>query len=165
MRERDLESLKGTILREWRKSIFDDKFRVAREVRDYLDDCTARIVSCILKILSGKEADDLEDSLDDFLRYLATDKDIGPGEAVMSIIKLKDIIFNLFPKMSLEDYRRLDAVMDRVASTAFDIYSSLREELFELRLKEKEKEKRMLERSIELTLGDQKFYDNFKIRR
>jgi hypothetical protein len=165
MEARDLEKSQGLILDEWRRVLFGEKFRAVREVREYLNDCTGRIVSCVVRILSGKRVDGLENALDDFLRYLATDKNIGPGEAVMSILKLKEIIFNLFPRMSLEEYRKLDRVMDEIASISFDIYSSLREELFELRLMEKEKEKRMLERSIELTLEDQKFYDSFRIRR
>jgi hypothetical protein len=165
MEARDLEKSQGLILDEWRRVLFGEKFRAVREVREYLNDCTGRIVSCVVRILSGKRVNGLENALDDFLRYLATDKNIGPGEAVMSILKLKEIIFNLFPRMSLEEYRKLDRVMDEIASISFDIYSSLREELFELRLMEKEKEKRMLERSIELTLEDQKFYDSFRIRR
>jgi hypothetical protein len=55
--------------------------------------------------------------------------------------------------------------MNQVAVIAFNTYSSIREEIFELRLMEKDKEKRMLERSIELVIQDQEFYDNIKITR
>jgi hypothetical protein len=165
MKEKDLEKVKKLILKRWQDSLFGENFRPVIEVREYLENCTTGIVSGIVKLFSGKKAGELERALDDFMRYLATDKNIGPGQAVMTIIDLKNIIYNIFPDMSLKDYRKLDKIIDDVASMAFDIYSALREEIFELRLMEKEKEKRMLERSIELTLENQEFYDNIRIRR
>ncbi len=165
MKGKDLEKAKKLILKEWQESLFGEDFRPVIEVREYLEKCTAGIVSGIIKLFSGKKTDELERALDDFMRYLATDKNLGPGQAVMAIMNLKNIIYDIFPEMSLKDYRALDKIIDHVASTAFDIYSSLREEIFELRLMEKEKEKRMLERSIELTLEDQEFYDNIRIKR
>ncbi len=164
MKRKDIERAKGLILREWWNSLFGGDFRPVIEVREYLEKCTAEIVSGIIKLLSG-ERTELDRALDDLMRYFATDKNLGPGQAVMTIMNLKNIIYDIFPDMSLEDYRTLDKTIDYVALTAFDIYSSIREEIFELRLMEKEKEKRMLERSIELTLEDQKFYDNIRIRR
>ncbi len=165
MKGKDLEKARKLILKEWQDSLFGENFRPVIEIREYLEKCTTGIVSAVIKLYSGKKADELEGALDDFMRFLATDKNLGPGQAVMTIINLKNIIYDIFPEMSLKDYRKLDKVIDNVASMAFDMYSSLREELFELRLMEKEKEKRMLERSIELTLEDQEFYDNLRIRR
>jgi len=165
MKGKDLEKAKKLILKGWRDSLFGENFRPVIEIREYLEKCTTSIVSAVIKLYSGKKDEELEGALDDFMRFLATDKNLGPGQAVMTILNLKNIIYDIFPEMSLKDYRKLDKVIDNVASMAFDMYSSLREELFELRLMEKEKEKRMLERSIELTLEDQEFYDNLRIRR
>ncbi|MBO8183053.1 MAG: hypothetical protein H0Z28_09720 [Archaeoglobus sp.] len=165
MKAKELEKAKKLILKEWQNTLFGERFRPVVEVRDYLESCTSGIVSGLIKLFAGKEADELERALDDFMRYLATDKSLGPGQAISQLLSLKEVIYNIFPEMSLADYRKLEKVVEGIAVMAFDIYVSLREEIFELRLMEKEKEKRMLERSIELTLEDQQFYDNIKIRR
>jgi len=165
MKGKELKKARKLILREWQNSIFGEGFRPVLEVRNYLDSCTAGIVSGVVRLYSGEKADELEKAIEDLMRYLATDKNLKAGEVIGTILSLKEIIYNLFPEMDLSDYRRLEKVVDGIATMAFDVYATLREEIFELRLMEKEKEKRMLERSIELTLEDQRFYDNVKIRR
>ena len=165
MKTEDLVKARKQILKEWQNSLFGERFRPVVEVKEYLDACTAGVVSGLIKLLTGKKADELERALDDLMRYLATDKSLGPGQAMLSILNLKNIIYHIFPEMNLEDYRKVEKAVDSIAVMAFDMYMALREELFELRLMEKEKEKRMLERSIELTLEDQQFYDNIRIRR
>ena len=165
MKTEDLERARKRILREWQNSLFGERFRPVVEIKEYLHTCTTGIISGLIELFAGKKADKLERALDDLMRYLATDKGLSPGQAISTILALKNIIRNIFPEMDLEDYRKVEEVVDTIAIMAFDMYVALREEIFELRLMEKEKEKRMLERSIELTLEDQQFYDNIRIRR
>jgi hypothetical protein len=164
MKAEELDRAKKLILDEWRRVVFGE-FKPAVEVGEYLKSCTSRIVSGIVKIYAGKKVKGFEQAVEDYMRFMATDKNLSPGEAVMTLINLKKIIYRVFPDMGLEEYMRLDELMNQVAVIAFNTYSSIREEIFELRLMEKDKEKRMLERSIELVIQGQEFYDNIKITR
>jgi hypothetical protein len=161
---KELEKARLAILKEWQKMLFGENFNPAIEVAEYLEDCTSRIVRKVIDIYSGKGHGGVEEAIDDLMRYLATDKNLTPGQAVSTIINLKNIIHGMFPQMELDEFLRLDTIIDNLACLAFDSYSALREEIFELRLEEKDKEKRMLERSIELALENQEFYDNIIIK-
>jgi hypothetical protein len=161
----NLEQAKKLILDEWRTEIFGGKFRPPVEVGEYLKSCTSRIVSGVVKIYMGKKVKGFESAIEDYMRFMATDKNLSPGEAVITLLNLKKVILRIFPDMSMDEYLRLDDLMSYVAIVAFNTYSSIREEIFELRLMEKDREKMMLEKSIELALQDQEFRDNFKITR
>ncbi|AGK61019.1 hypothetical protein Asulf_01015 [Archaeoglobus sulfaticallidus PM70-1] len=163
LREKDLRRVQKAIHEEWKKMMFGERFKAAIEVEEYLDDCTSRIVSGVIDLFSGNDPEDLDEAVDNLMRYLATDRFLSPGDAIMMLLNLKELIYSMFPNMSIDDYRKLDRIFYNLARLSFDRYAGIREEIFELRLMEKEKEKRMLERSIELALEDQEFYDNMRV--
>ena len=77
MKAKELEKAKKLILKEWQNTLFGERFRPVVEVRDYLESCTSGIVSGLVKLFAGKEADELERALDDYYDERSWDKRTG----------------------------------------------------------------------------------------
>ncbi len=91
-------------------------------------------------ILDGMDQEDLRSHLDEIVRVRAV-QDFTPSQALSFVFSLRSVIRDVIPDLYTDprfqgDAIELDAKIDRVALTAFDIYTESREEVSQLRIKE-----------------------------
>jgi hypothetical protein len=85
-------------------------------------------------LLAGRPARELADSLDDMLRIRAV-QDLSPSTAVAFVFLLKRAAREAQGNEA-PDLDELDASIERLALAAFDVYTSCREKIYELRIRE-----------------------------
>ncbi|WP_456468725.1 hypothetical protein [Archaeoglobus sp.] len=117
------------------------------EVVDYIEDAASRIVDAVLMLHEGGKVD-IDEALDDLMRFLATDRNLSPGESVRLISELREMIAN---ELNLRGEERLkfNLKVEELMFRAFDAYMACREKIFELRLKEKERDIEIMRKIIE----------------
>ncbi len=145
----NLKDKKEEILGLWQDKIFETypvKPSIP-EIVGYVEECTEKIFDKIIDVYNGGSFEGVEEAVDDLMRYLAVDAKLTPGQSVGYILFLKELILKKFSP-SFEEFLKIDNIIDRLACMAFDMYSKCREHIYELRLEQKEEEKRMLERVI-----------------
>jgi 1,2-phenylacetyl-CoA epoxidase PaaB subunit len=91
-------------------------------------------------ILDGMEPGDLRSQLDRIVRVRAV-QDFSPSQALAFVFSLKWIVREVIPELDADPRNHrgvaeLDARIDRVALTAFDVYTERREEVSRLRVNE-----------------------------
>jgi len=125
---------------------------------------TEGLEGLIEELISGPDPEKVSSYLDGIIRIRAV-QDIKPSEAVSFVFALKDVLREFVVGKEIEDLGEgLDefiSKIDRLGLLAFDIYSSCRERLFEVRTNElKRLTFRLIERANrilgekELTLDD-----------
>ena len=144
LRERQPE-----ILKEWLQSLLDtypensakffkeQKNQFANPVGHIFE---AGLTKCLGHILFSEDNEPIKDALDELIRVRAV-QDFSPAGALAFVFDLKGIIrafcLDEVRKEGLEEALwRMDARIDEVALIAFNIYSSCREELAEIRVNE-----------------------------
>jgi hypothetical protein len=139
---------KKRIHQKW-SELFLAKYPVkpAIEVVDYIDEATGKIVEGVFRLYAGEDAD-VEDAIDDLMRFLATDGDMSPGESLRLFGTLKRIMAG---ELKLNDTERIKLydIIDSMIYRAFDLYMASREEIYKLRIKEKERDIEIMRRIIE----------------
>jgi hypothetical protein len=91
-------------------------------------------------LLSGSDAAGYADSLDQVVRIRAV-QEFSPSQAMAPFLELKWVIRQIFSgdkatKPLLNSLDHLDCEIDRIALTAFDVYSACREQLYRNRVQE-----------------------------
>jgi len=91
-------------------------------------------------ILNGMDPDELRSHLDEIVRVRAV-QDFTPSQALSFVFSLRSIVREVIPELDADprfhrEMTELDAKIDRVALTAFDVYAESREEVSQLRVKE-----------------------------
>ena len=91
-------------------------------------------------ILNGMDPDELRSHLDEIVRVRAV-QDFTPSQALSFVFSLRSIVREVIPELDADpsfhrEMAELDAKIDRVALTAFDVYAESREEVSQLRVKE-----------------------------
>jgi hypothetical protein len=149
----DIEKKKKDVLKAW-QNYFLSRYTVKPpiEISSYIEDCTSQILDKLIEFYNGGSFKGVEEPLDELMRYLATDRNLSPGGSIASIFYLKKIFLEKYPKMSLEDFIKLNEAIDLLICKAFDAYMKSREKLFELRYKEKEFQLRMEMKAYEFCM-------------
>jgi hypothetical protein len=91
-------------------------------------------------ILDGMEPGELRSQLDRIVRVRAV-QDFSPSQALSFVFSLKWIVREVIPELDADprnhrEVAELDARIDGVALTAFDVYTERREEVSRLRVNE-----------------------------
>ena len=143
------EEKKKKILNAWQDKIFESYpvKPTVPEIIGYIEECTEKIFDKFIEVYNGGKFEGIEEAIDDLMRYLAVDAKLSPGQSIEKIFFLKEAILEEF-SVSLEEFVRINSIVDELACMAFDIYSKCREHIYELRLEQKEEEKKVLERII-----------------
>lgn len=137
------------ILQRWTETFLSRyPIRPVVEIVEYIEEATSKILDGVLKLYSGNVEVNIDEALDDLMRFLATDRNLTPGESIKLIANLKHIIAEEMG-LSEKDSLRLFNIMDKILYKAFDFYMACREEIFNLRLKEKERDLEIMRRVIE----------------
>ena len=149
---RELEARFGkkieNILQKWVETIFASyPVKPVIEVEEYVRDSCSKILNAIFEMYEGRKAD-YSEALDDLMRFLATDRNLSPGESVKLVGDLK-ILISREIEMSQSEIEKLSAILEEIVYKAFDAYMACREEIFKLRLKEKERDLEIMRKIIE----------------
>ena len=91
-------------------------------------------------ILNGMDPEELRSHLDEIVRVRAV-QDFAPSQALSFVFSLRSIVREVIPELEADprfhrEVAELDAKIDRVALTAFDVYVESREEVSQLRINE-----------------------------
>jgi len=117
------------------------------EVVSFLQEAAEKIVDGALSLYEGKEAD-LSDAVDDVMRFLATDRNFGPGDSIRLFCDLRDFMAEEL-NLKTEERLKFAKTFEEIIFTAFDAYMACREKIFELRLKEKEADVEMMRKIMD----------------
>jgi len=119
----------------------------AIEVVNYVREAVEKIVFGIFDLYSGKKVS-IDEAIEDLMRYLATDRNFSPSESVRFVGNIgKDMAREL--NLKDKEILKLFEVVENAVYKAFDAYYSCRAKIFELRLKEKDRDIEILRRIVE----------------
>ncbi len=141
---------KKNILKEWQELLLAEyPVKPVVEIINYLEECAESLLSFVEAYYKGKETD-VEEAVDDLMRFLATDRKLTPGESIAQILYLKKLLLKEFPDIKKEDFVKLNDAVDILACKAFNRYMEAREHIYELRLKEKQGMIDILKRAMDM---------------
>jgi len=162
-----LEKEKTPILKRWFHHILESySSDTARFIKQEKDPFANPVGSAIQQgingiyehLLQGEMSEAVKEYLDQILRIRAV-QDFSPSQAVAFIFALKGIVKDVLAKKLGEkerqaDLERFEALVDRLALLAFDVYVHCKEKVYELRVQEgkghRDAAVRMLERTNRL---------------
>jgi hypothetical protein len=147
------QKIRDELLKDWQEKLLARYPIKVVEVTSYIEECTTKIFDKLIETFSGGSYEGVEEPIDDLMRFLALDKKLSPGDSVAQLLYLKTLLLTNFPKMEMEDFIKLNNIIDRFARIAFDRYSACREDIFNLRVMEKEREIQILRKILE-SCGD-----------
>ena len=144
-----LRERQDTIVQRWAEAVFssypeDGAVLFARQQDPFANPVGKRVRDgtrgVFQAILNGMPAEDLRSHLDLVLRIRAV-QDFSPSEALSFVFTLRSIVRDVVPELETDprlrkDRMELEKTIDRVALAAFEVYTSCREELSALRVKE-----------------------------
>jgi hypothetical protein len=91
-------------------------------------------------IMGGMDQEELRSHLDQIIRIRAV-QDLTPSQALSFVFSLRSIVRDVIPEAKAngghqDELAALDQKIDETAVAAFELYSAMREELAQLRVKE-----------------------------
>ncbi len=154
---------KQDIVREWIRVTMEaypaEGLSVLRRNKDRFANPLSHIISTNIgllfdDLLLGVEPERTTPILTELVKVRAV-QDFAPSQAVHFIFDLKKILFNLKDetvkegeKMPLDQLKKMEEEIDRLALLAFDIYIKCREKLYEIRANEIRNQTHMLIRRV-----------------
>lgn len=138
------------IVKRWTDTFFARyPIKPINEIIEYVREATTKIFNEVIKGYYGKKSNlEVDDALDDLMRFLASDVNLSPADSIRLIGNLKYIIADEM-KLNSDERLKLFEVIDEVIYKAFDYYMKCREKIFELRLKEKDREVEIMRKILE----------------
>jgi hypothetical protein len=148
----DLKKERKKILKKWQDKILESyPIKPVIEITSYVDDCTSKIFDKLVEVYNGGEYEGIEEPLDDLMRFLAVDRKLTPGDSISILFYIKKLINWAFPNMDKKELIRISEIIDNFGYVAFNRYSACREDLFKLRLMEKDRDLEIARKMIELS--------------
>jgi len=117
------------------------------EVVSFLQEASQKIVDAAIRFYEGKEVD-VSEAVYDVMRFLATDRKISPAESIKLFAELRDFLATQM-NLSSEERLKFTKAFEEIMFKAFDAYMVCREKIFELRLREKDREIEMMRKIME----------------
>jgi hypothetical protein len=157
-----LEKKKAIILKKWLQAIYDtypaDTSSFLKDESDMFANPVGHAISANAEyildgLIRGEKSAELSPYIEWIIRIRAV-QDFTPAQAVSFLNSLKTVIKGqLKPELhkhnlwdELED---LEAEIDNLSLSAFEIYSKMKEKIYRIRMKELEKSERFLQRLME----------------
>jgi len=148
----ELEKHRSKILKEWQDKILESyPIKPVIEIAGYIEDCTTKIFDKLVEVYNGGSYSGVEEPLDDLMRFLAVDGKLTPGDSISILFYIKKLLNNAFPDMSKNEWQKLSSIIDNFGYVAFNRYSACREDIFRLKLMEKDRDLEIARRIIEYT--------------
>lgn len=132
-----------------KKILFPYPITPAVEVVNYVNDAVSKIVEGIVEKYRNKGAE-FDEAIEDLMRYLATDRNFSPSESIRIIGDLKKEIRREL-RLNDKEAIRLYEIVDEILYKAFEFYYNCRAKIFELRLKEKDRDIEIMRKIIEFS--------------
>lgn len=171
----DLENLladkRSRVIKAWRELIFgtypDDSQRFLRKEKDQFANPVGGVISREIETLYDEittscDTDRISSCLDNIIRIRAV-QDFRPSQAVAFVLQLKNILREVIgDEISLHglssEFQNFENRIDEIALLAFDIYSSCRQKIYDVRVNEiKNQLGRLLERAnLTIEIPEQK---------
>jgi RsbT co-antagonist protein rsbRD N-terminal domain len=157
-----LEKKKSAILKKWLRAIYDtypeDTSKFLKDENDMFANPVGHAISANAEyildgLIKGERSDELSPYIEWIIRIRAV-QDFTPAQAVSFLNSLKTVIRSqLKPeirKLNLwDEIEELDTEIDNLLLSAFEIYSTMKEKIYRIRMKELEKSDRFLQRLME----------------
>ncbi|AEA46254.1 RsbRD N-terminal domain-containing protein [Archaeoglobus veneficus] len=144
------EEKRKKILEDWQKLLLANyPVEPVIEITDYIEECTKALLGFVEAYYEGREVD-VDEAVDDLMRFLATDKNLTPGESIAQLLHLKKLLLKTFPDMTIDDFVKISNAIDSLACKAFNKYMEAREHIYSLRVKEKDKTIEMMRKAMDL---------------
>ncbi len=144
------DKVREKILKDWQNQLLARyPIKPVIEITEYIENCTTKILDKLIETYNGGSYEGVEEPIDDLMRFLAVDKNLTPGDSISMLLYLKELFLQSFPDMTKEEFIKLNNIIDTFARIAFNRYMACREDIFNLRLEEKEREKQMILKAIE----------------
>ncbi|HID42938.1 MAG TPA: hypothetical protein EYP30_04040 [Archaeoglobaceae archaeon] len=148
----ELEKHRSKILKEWQDKILESyPIKPVIEITGYVEDCTTKIFDKLVEVYNGGSYSGVEGPLDDLMRFLAVDGKLTPGDSISILFYVKKLLNNTFPDMSKNEWQKISSIIDNFGYVAFNRYSACREDIFKLKLMEKDRDLEIAHRIIEYT--------------
>lgn len=137
----ELETKRKKILKIWQDKILESyPVTPAVEITGYIGGCTSKIFDKVIEVYKGGDYEGIEVAADDLMRFLAVDGKLTPGESIAYLFYLKKLIDNEFPETSKKEWQKISDIVDKIGYIAFNKYMEAREDVFKLRLFEKNRD-------------------------
>jgi len=141
---------KDKMLKNWQEKLLEKyPIKPVIEITSYIEECTTKIMDKLIEALEKGTYEGVEEPIDDLMRFLATDRDLSPGQSISMLLYLKTLFLTNFPEMKKEEFIKINGIIDTFACIGFNKYMLCREKIFDLRVKQKEKELEMFRRAME----------------
>jgi|Deesub1362A_J573_1020465.scaffolds.fasta_scaffold01650_5 polyhydroxyalkanoate synthesis regulator phasin len=153
----EIEKQRKKILKEWQNKILESyPTQPVTEITGYVEDCTTKIFDKLVEVYNGGEYAGVEEPIDDLMRFLAVDGKLSPGESISILFYIKKLINSSFPDIDKKKWQEITEIVDNFGFIAFNRYSACREDIFRLKLKEKDRDLEIAGKMIEYTA---RFYE------
>jgi hypothetical protein len=157
-----LEKKKAVILKKWLQAIYDtypaDTSRFLKDESDMFANPVGHAISANAEyildgLIRGEKSAELSPYIEWIIRIRAV-QDFTPAQAVSFLNSLKIVIKGqLKPELHKhnlwDELEELEADIDNLALSAFEIYSKMKERIYNIRMKEMEKSEKFLQRLME----------------
>ncbi len=143
------------IVKKWTDKVFASyPVKPVVEVVEYVENAAGRILDGMIAAYQGGKKVDVDDAIDDLMRFLATDRNLKPGDSMALLFELRNMVAEEM-KLKGEDRLEFDRRVEDIILKGFNYYIACREKIFELRLKEKDMNLEMMRKIIEYSQLDQ----------
>jgi len=136
-----LETKRKKILKGWQDKILESyPVTPAIEITGYISGCTSKIFDKVVEVHNGGNYEGIDVAADDLMRFLAVDGKLSPGDSISYLFYLKKLINKEFPDISKSEWQKITDIIDEIGYIAFNKYMEAREDVFKLRLFEKNRD-------------------------
>lgn len=145
----ELEKQRKKILQKWQDKVLESyPIKPVMEVTGYIDDCISKIFDKLVEVYNGGDYGGVEEPLDDLMRFLAVDGKKTPGDSISDLFYLKELVEKHY-NLDKKEWLKLNEIIDNLGYIAFNKYSACREEIFNMKMREKDRDLEIARRIIE----------------
>lgn len=145
----ELEKHRKKILKQWQDKVLESyTVKPVVEITGYVDDCTSKIFDKLVEVYNGGDYEGVEEPLDDLMRFLAVDGNKTPGDSIYVLFYLKELLESNY-KLDKKEWLKLNEIIDNFGYIAFNKYSGCREEVFNIKMREKDRDLEIARKIIE----------------
>lgn len=142
------EKRKERIVQTWTDKVFASyPLKPVAEVVEYVEMAARKILDGMIAAYRGERIE-VDEAVDNLMRFLATDRNLKPGDSMALLFELRNMVAEEM-KLNGEARLKFDHNVEEIILKGFNYYIASREKIFELRLKEKDMNLEMMRKIIE----------------
>ncbi|MFO7966724.1 MAG: RsbRD N-terminal domain-containing protein [Archaeoglobaceae archaeon] len=145
----ELQKHRKKILQKWQDKVLESyTVKPVMEITGYIDDSTSQIFDKLVEVYNGGDYEGVEEPLDDLMRFLAVDGKKTPGDSIQDLFYLKELLDKYY-NPDKKEWLKLNEIIDNFGYIAFNKYSACREEIYNMKMREKNRDLEIARRIIE----------------